>query len=74
LHTDNQIITRAPIPAVRRSQRKPKLNRNEDFVYLANTETLDDPETMEEALSRADAKYWKEAMQREYSALLENQT
>jgi len=29
---------------------------------------------VEEALCRADAKYWKEVMQREYSALLENQT
>jgi len=33
---------------------------------------LDDPETVEQAFIRADAKFWKKTMQREYDALLEN--
>ena len=53
----------ANVPASRQSQRIPKL-RHKDFVYLAklnDLETLDDPETVEEAFSRTDVKFWKEA-------------
>jgi len=53
LHTENQIVTPALIPALRRSQRK-SLIEMKIFFYLANTETLDNPETVEEALSRCE--------------------
>ncbi|KAG5879037.1 hypothetical protein JTB14_003555 [Gonioctena quinquepunctata] len=54
--------------------RKP-VNIDNFVVYSAETIfELDDPIDIENAMSRSDAKLWKEAMKEEYEALIENET
>lgn len=62
-------------PLVRRSERQPKPRIWSDFItYSAQAIVLDDPETVEEALSRHDGLQWKKAILDEYNSLLLNQT
>lgn len=62
-------------PMVRRSERQPQPKLWPDFVtYSAMADVMDDPITIEEALSRHDGVQWKKAMMEEYRSLLQNNT
>lgn len=60
---------------VRRSERTPKPKIFSDFIaYPVYGIVLDDPQTVEEAMSRANAAVWKKAMKDEFDSLVENNT
>jgi hypothetical protein len=60
---------------IRRSTRIPKPKVLNDFItYKAETDFVADPQNIEEALGRLDASSWRQAMEEEYNALLENNT
>ncbi|KAG5874246.1 hypothetical protein JTB14_028123 [Gonioctena quinquepunctata] len=64
------------IEPLRKSSRIRKPVNIDDFV-VNSAETIfepDDPIDIEDALSRSDAKLWKEATKEEYEALIENET
>lgn len=60
---------------VRRSARQPQPKLWPDYItYSARAIVLDDPQTIEEALSRHDGLNWKKAIMDEYDSLLMNKT
>lgn len=63
------------IPEVRSSERVPKPKIFPDFVsYSVHGIVLDDPKTVEEAMSSANYEVWKRAMVDEFNSLQENNT
>ena len=67
-------ISEVSVAEPRRSQRTPKPVRMDNFACQAKSTELYDPLTVQEALNRSDAKFWKAAMKEEYDSLIENQT
>lgn len=63
-------------PERRYPLRDRKTKREADMIYAfcCFTDTLDDPVSPSEALSRPDAKEWQDAMKSEYNSLIKNQT
>ncbi|XP_050300611.1 glutamic acid-rich protein-like [Anthonomus grandis grandis] len=72
--TSKMVEQRVPEPWS--SKRQPKPNVLEDYVtYLyVEDQGLGDPATVEEAMTRPDAKMWKEAMQDEIQSFEEDET
>lgn len=59
----------------RRSERQPKPKTWPDYItYSAQAIVSDEPQTVEEALSRQDGHLWKQAILDEYDSLLVNDT
>lgn len=62
-------------PEIRRSNRIPKPQKRDDYIsYTVKTGELHDPFTLNEALSRADAECWRQAMAEELDSLKKNET
>lgn len=62
-------------PEVRRSERVPKPKIFPDFIaYAVHGAVLDDPQTVEEAMSCDNSKVWRKAMVEEFDSLQENHT
>lgn len=62
---------------LRRSERKPKPKRDDDFVYeaiYANYCNAMVPESYEEAVRSSDAHKWRAAMDKEFNSLNQNKT
>lgn len=73
--SDEQIEVALPESLVRRSERIPKPKIWNDFVtYVATARLNDDPQSIEDALSRPDAHLWKHAISEEYNSILRNDT
>ena len=65
----------AQATTLRRSTRTPKPVKRDDYcIYFAPNCTLDDPETVEEALDSPDKNMWISAMKEEYESLVRNDT
>lgn len=78
-NASDQNLVDAPIdivqPYVRRSERASKPKVFPDFVtYAVHGIVLDDPQTVNEAMSRANAEVWRKAMKDEFDSLEENDT
>lgn len=58
---------------VRRSERIGRLPQP-NYTHCVMSDTMTDPMTVEEAMSRSDAHLWKAAMQEEFESLMTNKT
>lgn len=66
-----------PNTSIRKSERNPKPKQDRDYVYStfsAIENTLSDPQTVSEAMSRYDREQWKHAMDDELKSLVANNT
>jgi hypothetical protein len=64
---------------LRKTTRKPKPKKDDDYVYykinaITHENEDEDPQTPEEALNSPQSHLWKSAMEEEYKALMENGT
>jgi hypothetical protein len=68
-----------PQNMLRKTTRKPKPKKDDDYVYykinaITHENEDEDPQTPEEALNSPQSHLWKSAMEEEYKALMENGT
>ena len=62
------------LPNVRQRKPPPRFRDEECFVARSLTTDVDEPDTVEAALCGEKSQQWKEAMDAEYSSLMENET